>query len=80
MISLAFQSSADRGDPKRRGQWLLVALMALVTLAGCDWGGSHRSTPGATAPSGLSYPSAPTYTVGTAIAALNPTVTGTVSS
>jgi hypothetical protein len=32
------------------------------------------------APSGLSYPSPPAFTANLAIAALNPTVTGTVSS
>lgn len=51
-------------------------LLALALLAACGGGGSL----GPTAPTDLSYPSPPTYTVGTAIAPLVPTVTGTVTN
>lgn len=51
-------------------------LLVLLQLAACG-GGAGGSTP---APSGLSYPTPPSYTVGIAIAALTPTVTGAVTS
>jgi Putative Ig domain len=53
-------------------------LLMLLQLAACG-GGDGGSTP-PPSPSGLSYPTPPTYTVGVAITALTPTVTGTVTS
>jgi putative Ig domain-containing protein len=70
-------------------KWLSVSV-AVVVLQACGGGGGDdppASPPppppppaGVTAPSALSYPSPQTYTVGTAITALSPTVTGTVTS
>jgi 6-phosphogluconolactonase len=53
----------------------LLGLFAAVQLAACGGGGG-----GTPAPSGLSYPKAPTIVVGQAIPPLSPTVTGTVSA
>lgn len=47
-----------------------------MLLASCGGGGDSQPP----APSGLTYSAPPTLTVGTAMAALNPNVTGTVSS
>jgi hypothetical protein len=63
-------------------------LVAALVLQGCGGGGgddppappSPPPTPPPAAPTGLSYTSPQNYTVGTAIASLTPTVTGTVSS
>ncbi|HEY3516246.1 MAG TPA: putative Ig domain-containing protein [Gammaproteobacteria bacterium] len=56
-----------------------LAVLCLF-LAGCGGGGGGSPPPSATAPTGLTYTSPQTYTVGTAIAPLQPTVTGTVTS
>lgn len=68
-------------------RWLqtFVCVAALGLLHACgggggDDGGTPPAEPSVTPPSGLSYSSPQTYTVGTAIAALSPTVTGTVTS
>ena len=61
-----------------------ASLSLLVFLAGCGGGDSSSSPPAPAppppAPSGLTYPAAPAMTVNTAIAALTPSVTGTVTS
>jgi hypothetical protein len=54
-------------------------MMFVLALASCGGGGTD-SAPGQAAPSALSYASPQKYTVGTAIASLSPTVTGTVTS
>ena len=65
--------------------WLAMVGVVLV-LQACGGGGSGGGTPNPpatpppAAPSALSYTSPPTFTVGTAITALDPTVTGTVAS
>lgn len=56
---------------------ITAALLILVQLAACGGGGGSATPP---PPSGLGYPTPPPYTVGTAIAPLSPTVTGTVTS
>jgi hypothetical protein len=53
-------------------------LLVLVQLVGCGGGGGGSTPP--PSPSDLSYPMPPSYTVGVAITALTPTVTGTVTS
>ena len=53
-------------------------LLVLVQLVACGGDGGSSTPP--PAPSGLSYPTPPSYTVGVAITALTPTVTGTVTS
>lgn len=67
----------------------LSVMVAVVALHACGGGGGDGSspppatptpTPTVTAPSALSYTSPQTYTVGTAITALTPTVTGTPTS
>ena len=67
-------------------------LAAIVLVAGCGGGGGGGGSSGGgggggggegallSAPSALSYPTAPTLTAGTAMAPLAPTVTGSVSS
>jgi N-acetylneuraminic acid mutarotase len=55
----------------------LICVVALL-LASCAGGGSGGGSAGP--PSGLSYPTPPTFTVGQAITPLTPTVTGSVSS
>ncbi len=62
---------------------MMLGLMLL--LAACGGGGSAETAGGAApampaAPSGLSYPAPPSWTVGTAIVPLTPTVTGSVST
>src|SRR5689334_1840828 len=66
-----------------------TVLVAVVALHACGGGGGDDSpppaapnppTPAPTAPSALSYSSPQSYTVGTAITALMPTVTGTVTT
>jgi hypothetical protein len=63
---------------------LASATTLLGLLAACGGGGGGSSNPPPPppppAPSALSYPAPPTFTVGTAIAQLNPTVTGTPTS
>src|ERR1700761_9310832 len=75
-------------------QWSSLATVAIVcgslSLGACGGGGGSGTstappaTPpppaGVTAPSALTYPSPPVFTVGQAITPLTPTVTGTVSS
>ncbi|MFO1503998.1 MAG: TIGR03118 family protein [Steroidobacteraceae bacterium] len=60
----------------------MVAAVALVITAcgGGDGGGNTYTPPPVPAPSGLAYTSPVTTNVGTAMAVLNPTVTGTVTS
>jgi hypothetical protein len=57
----------------------LAATLMLMAISSCG-GGSGNGTPSMPAPSGLSFPSPPAFTIKVAISALNPTVTGTVSS
>ena len=59
-----------------------LSLLLAGFLAACGGGGgdSAPAPPPSPAPSALSYGAAQTFTVGTAIATLNPTVTGTVAS
>jgi hypothetical protein len=60
--------------------WLVTALL-LSSCGGGGGGNAGGSTPTPVpAPSGLSYPSPQTYTIGTAIQPLVPTVSGTVNS
>ena len=72
--------------------WLPLLIVA-VGLSACGGGGSSGGSgggggggggppppPATPRPSGLSYPTPPTYTVNTAITPLDPTVTGTVTS
>jgi hypothetical protein len=54
-----------------------ILCLAAVLLASCG-GGSDGSPPAA--PTGLSYPQAPTFVVGKAISPLTPTVTGSVTA
>lgn len=64
------------------GMLQLATGVLLVSLAACG-GGSQSggtTTPPTPAPSGLSYPTPQTFTVGQAITSLSPTVTGSVSS
>ncbi|MBL8265333.1 Ig domain-containing protein [Steroidobacter sp.] len=61
---------------RARISWLSV--MAL--LAACGGGGGGSNTPTVTAPSNLSYPSPAVFMVSQPITALNPTVTGSVTS
>ena len=56
--------------------WGLPLLIALL-LGACGGGGGSSGPP---PPSALSYPVAPAFTVGTAITALTPTVTGSVTT
>jgi polyhydroxybutyrate depolymerase len=55
-----------------------AVLLALTALSACG-GGGGAPPPAPPAPTGLSYPGPQTYTVGTAITPLQPTVTGTVT-
>jgi len=61
---------------------LVVTIVAAAALASCGGsdGGGHQPPPTISAPSGLGYSSPQSYTVGQAITALTPTVTGTVTS
>lgn len=56
--------------------WVIATFLV---LAACG-GGGGGSSPSATAPSGLSYAPAPAFVVNRPIAAITPTVSGTVSS
>lgn len=59
----------------------IAALAFTLLLTACGGGGGGSSTPPAPIPpSALSYPGPQTYTVGTAIATLAPTVTGSVTT
>jgi uncharacterized protein YjdB/N-acetylneuraminic acid mutarotase len=62
---------------RARAFWV-VALLAMLSACGGAGGGSGAPPP-VTAPSNLSYPAAPTLSVGTTITALTPTVTGQVT-
>jgi hypothetical protein len=67
---------------------LIATTLALVFISGCGGGGGDGGgnspppapPPGTPAPSALSYTSPQSATAGSAITALNPTVTGTVAS
>ena len=59
------------------GRITLAFMLALAV--GCGGGGSSAGS-GLFPPTALSYSSPHTYAVGTAIAPLNPAVTGTVAS
>jgi hypothetical protein len=66
-------------------RFLGAAALLTLTLAACGGGGGSSTPPpppppAVAAPSALSYGATPNYTLGTAITALNPTVTGTVTS
>jgi 6-phosphogluconolactonase (cycloisomerase 2 family) len=56
---------------------ILVGITVTTLVADCGGGGGGGDTP---APSGLSYPTAPTFLVGQTISPLSPKVTGTVST
>lgn len=60
----------------------ILMCLGLLGLAACGGGGGGTapSPPVPAAPSALSYPSPQAWTVGVAIVALNPTVTGSVAS
>ncbi|MBS0419797.1 MAG: PQQ-binding-like beta-propeller repeat protein [Proteobacteria bacterium] len=62
--------------------WLTHFILAVlvVTLGGCGGGGGGSEPPPLPAPSGLSYTTPQNLRLNTAIAALSPTVTGTVST
>jgi hypothetical protein len=78
------QTGTCVSSAKRVGQLLLMA--AICALEACGGGGGADDGGGApapapvTPPSALTYPSPQSLTVGTAIAPLTPTVTGTVTS
>src|SRR3954464_14651496 len=59
---------------------LAATLLILVACGGSDYGGGGGGGTVTPAPSGLSYTSPVTVNVGTAMTALAPTVTGTVTS
>ena len=61
------------------GTWLLASLL-LAACGGGGGGGAGSAPPVTTPPSDLQYPAAPAFVVGTAIAALTPTVVGNVTS
>jgi len=68
-----------------KSPWPAVIGAAIVSLeclflAGCGGGSDSSPPPAMAAPSGLSYTSPQTLTVGQAVMALTPTVTGTVSN
>lgn len=72
-------SIQDRVRPRLR--FVRAALLlSLAALAACGGGGGDGVAPPPPAPTGLSYPGPQTYSVGTAITPLQPTVTGTVTS
>lgn len=92
--AIAYHITVDHAGVMRHGTMLRVIRIPLLSLAtrillvlaiaitaSCGGGGSSSSGAPAPvpAPSELSYPSPQTYPVGTAIAALNPSVTGTVT-
>lgn len=61
--------------------WVAAALLTLGACGGSGGGGgSPNAVPLVSAPTTLSYPSPPAFTVGQQIVTLTPTVTGTVSS
>lgn len=59
---------------------ILVQCLVVFVLAACSGGGGDDGPATLSAPSGLSYPSPVQATAGTALAALTPTVTGSVTS
>lgn len=65
---------------KIRSGFLAGCAVAVLSACGGGGGGGSNNPPVTPAPSALSYPAPPVYTVGTAITPLNPTVTGTVTS
>jgi 6-phosphogluconolactonase (cycloisomerase 2 family) len=56
---------------------ILIGIAVAALVSACGGGGSGGGTP---APSGLSYPTPPTFLVGQAISPLSPKVTGVVST
>jgi len=64
--------------PRRSGLWAVLTAGCLA-LAACGGGGGDGAAPPPPAPTGLSYAGPQTYTVGTTITPLQPTVTGTVT-
>jgi 6-phosphogluconolactonase (cycloisomerase 2 family) len=71
----------------QRKMSLVWMLLSTALLTACGGGGDSKAPPGppapgpaVTAPSALSYTSPNVYVVGTAITALSPTVTGTVTT
>ena len=64
-------------------RFLFVTVLLPFVLCACGGGGGSGSTApppaGTTAPSGLGYPTLAAYTVGKAITAVSPTVSGTVT-
>jgi len=67
------------GLQRARTFFLLFLLTSLVSACG-GGGGGGSSNPSVSAPSGLSYTSPQSYTVGVAITPLNPSITGTATS
>lgn len=57
-----------------------IAMLALTSIAACGGGGGGGGPAPLPAPSGLSFANPDTFVVGTAIAPLAPSVTGTVTS
>lgn len=64
-----------------RTRWTAIALVSLVVLSACGGGGGNSTPPPpVTPPTDLSYSTPIVGTVGVALVALSPTVTGSVSS
>jgi len=59
---------------------LLFGLATAILVTACGGGGGGGGGGGTPAPSGLSYPTAPSFVVGQAISSLSPTVTGMVTT
>ncbi|MFZ0703794.1 MAG: choice-of-anchor D domain-containing protein [Candidatus Acidiferrales bacterium] len=75
---MPFLPRAHACPPRVLQRLLFIVLMSCVAICvGCG-GGSSSSIP--VAPSGLSYPSPSSATVGTAITPLSPAVTGTITT
>jgi hypothetical protein len=74
------RSSALKYAALARALWFGTLLSVLSACGGGGGGGSGSPPPVTTAPSDLSYPTPPAFTVDTAITPLTPTVVGDVSS
>jgi hypothetical protein len=70
----------DITTPLARLVCRLGAALILVVTAGCGGGGGSGGPMAPPAPTGFSYPSPQIYPLGTAIAPLNPAITGVVTS
>jgi PQQ-like domain/Putative Ig domain len=73
----------DISTPLARLVCRLGATLILIVTAGCGGGGGPGGSPAppaTPAPTGFSYPSPQIYPLGTAIAPLNPAITGVVTS